>query len=417
MRKLTLMSLLIFVALLLSLPASAGSRRYANDLMDDWEDHAYSLGYDVFYSDVDLIDEDHTISYFFDVEPGWYYFVAEGGEDLEDIDMYVYDEDGYELESDELSDNYPICEVEIRYRQEIEVEIAAYSFYGRAYEDYFCLVAASMPLDDDDYTDSYGEVDDIMDYWIDWAEDSDYEVLYSNMGTLERDYSNYYGFDFDRGTYHVYVESLYEDDDIDLYVYDEYYDELDSDTLDDNYPICTFELRYPEYVEIEVAPYEYSYGNETDFAIIIAAEGEGDILSDLDTYDDGEYDLTINDDSDWDYINEMMGAYMELVEDENYEMIYDEIDILDWNDIKTVTLTVGRGDYIVYAEAGLRIEDLDLYVYDEYGDIVAEDTLVNEYPMVEFSTRHSATFEIDIEPYSMFDNWDEGYYLLVVVRR
>jgi hypothetical protein len=96
--------------------------------------------------------------------------------------------------------------------------------------------------------------------------------------------------------------------------------------------------------------------------------------------------------------------------------IYDEIDIVGEYNPRTVHITLGRGDYIVYAEAGLRIADLDLRVYDEDGYIVSEDTMTDNSPYCEFSVYESESFEIEIDPYEMEPGWDEGYYLLVVVR-
>jgi len=409
----------LLAVMVLALPASAGSRRYAQDLLDDWSDYVSDEGFEVFYTDVDTIDTDHSINYYIELEPGYYYFIAEGGEDTEDIDMYIYDEDGYTIDSDTLSDNYPIIEVEISRAQEIEVEIIAFSFYERATEDYFCFVAASDP---GSYTgiDHSSELDEILAYWEDWADDSGYEVLYSTTGSLNRDTSEFYEFELESGSYHVYAESLYEEDDIDLYVWDEFYDELGSDTLADNYPICSFDLRSDEYVEIEVVPYLYERGNSTDFVLVIAADGNGGL-----NYIDMEYDDTeavvglhepVSDNRDWDYINELMDEYMGTVIDEDYEMIYDEIELIGPNDPRTIRITLGRGDYIIFGEGGLRVEDLDLAVYDENNYSFAEDTMTNNIPICEFSVRESTPFEIDVTAYSMQPGWSEGYYLLVIVR-
>ncbi len=412
---------MLLAVLVAALPASAGSRRYAENLLDDWVEIAADMAYEAFYTDVDMIDIDHTVSYYFDLESGSYYFLAEGGEDTEDIDMYIYDEDGYELDSDTLTDNYPMVEIEIRRAQEIEVEIVAYSFYGREYEDYYCFVAAADVSDIDDWrsTDS-GDLDEILEYWEDWAYDSGYDVLYSSTGTLSRDTSEYYEFELESGSYHIYAESLNEEDDIDLYVWDEYYDELASDTLADNYPICSFDLRSSEFVEIEVVPYTYEVGNITDFVLVIAADGNGGLL--YDDYDEGhyeppsDYDLPVNDSRDWDYISSVMDDYMELVIDEGYEMIYDEVELIDPYNQRTIRITLGRGDYIIFGEGGLRVDDLDLSVYDENNRLIAEDNMTDNFPICEFSVRESTPVEIDVVAYAMASGWDAGYYLLVIVR-
>ncbi|MCK4721086.1 hypothetical protein KAU08_10520, partial [bacterium] len=411
----------IYVAIVLAIaiaamPAYAGGRAYVNDLLDEWVDYVELEGYEVFYTNVDRINEDHSISYYFELDPGSYMFIAEGGEDIVDIDMFVYDEDGYEIASHELDDAYPICEIEVYEFTEIEVEIAPFDFHGRTYEDFFCFVAGmnSESYYEDFGYDGYGDIDDILDYWIGWADDYGYDVIYSDSGELVRDASDYFEFELDSGDYKIYVESLYEDDDIDLWIRGEEADEIDSDERPDNYPICEFNLRRPELVEIEVDPYDYAEGNSTEYAIVIAVDGDGGIL-------DGGFERrdyqSITDQSDYDYIQEQMAWYMDMVQDEHYEMIFDEVNSLANYESYTTRITLGRGDYIVYAEGGLGIADLDLRVYDEDGYIVAEDTMADNIPRCEFSVRHSMTFEIEIDPYEMESGWDESYYLLVVVRK
>lgn len=413
MRYLTVFISILLVCMIAALPAFAGSRRYVSDLVESWSEHAEQEGLEVFFTDVDRISRDHSISYIFDLEPGYYKFIAEGGEDIEDLDMYVYDEGGFDLDSDTLENDYPICEIELDSHAEIEVEIVVYSFYERHHQDHFAFVAATEPSDlSDGYADV--EVGDVMQYWIDWADDSGYEVLYSNTGSLSRDRSEYYEFNLSAGSYHVYAESMLEADDIDMYIYDEDGVEIESDTLTDNFPICSFDLRNPEAVEIEIVPYTLERDRSTDFAIVIAAEGSGSIIDEVTAGRD--YPEGISDREDYDYIENLMGEYMEMVEQQGYEMIYDEIDLVDEYDTSVVPITLGRGDYIVYAEGGLRIADLDLRVYDEDGYIVSEDTLTDNMPVCEFSTYQSESFEIEIEPYEMEPGRDAGYYLLVIVR-
>lgn len=415
MRKFSIFIAIVLAIAIAAMPAFASGRRYANGLLDEWVDYVEVEGYEVFYTNVDRINEDHSISYYFELDPGYYIFIAEGGDDIEDIDMYVYDEDGYEIASDELGNAYPKCEIEVYEFTEIEVEIVPYDFHGRTYEDFFCFVAG---METETYYEDFGyhgyaDIDDILDYWIDWADDSGYDVIYWDSGELVRDASDFYEFELDSGDYIIYAESLKEDYDIDLWVWGEDDDEIDSDEHPDNYPICEFNLNRPEIIEIEVEPYDFARGDSTEYAIVIAVDGDGGIL-------DGAFDRpgyrTLTDQSDYDYILEQMAWHMDMVQDERYEMIYDEVNILDEYEPYTTRITLGRGDYIVYAEGGLGIADLDLRVYDDDGYIVAEDTMVDNTPRCEFSVLHSETFEIEIEPYEMESGWDEGYYLLVIVR-
>jgi hypothetical protein len=421
MRGIFLFSLAALMVLAVAMPASAGSRSYANDLLDEWTTYADDMGYEVFYSDVDSINEDDSVSYEFDLDPGYYYFVAEGGEDIEDLDMYVYDEDGNELASDTLDDNYPMCEIELDEYMSIEVEISAYSFSGRESDDYFAFVGASgeyeAPVESD--VESLNGTNEIMVYWEDWANEQGFDVIFTDDGSIRTDNSQSYDFELSEGTYHVYAESTDDADDIDLYVYGEDGDEIISDTLTDNYPICSFDMDRRGDVSIEVSGYDFGSGRSTDYAIILASENGGSILSGDHTGTDHgttTQPTVVTDQADLDYVNGLHLEAMDQIASEGYQNIFDQVDMLYTTEPEMVHITLGRGDYIVYAEGGLRIRDLDLSVYDEDGDLVAEDTLDDNAPYCEFSTRDSSSFDIDITPYEMESGWESGYYLIVIVR-
>lgn len=412
MTRTTLFIGLLIAIMLMAIPANAGSRRYAADQLDYWIDNAEGYGYEVIYDDLDRIDDEYSMFYTLPLEAGIYHLYAEGGEDIEDLDMYVYDEDGYELDSDVLTDNFPICTIELYYDQEIEVEIVAHEFYGREYEDWYCFVVA----------EEFAEVTDldgIIDYWVDWADDFGYEVLTTDTGRLSRDDSEFYLLSLDEGYYYIYAESINSADDIDMTIYDERGRELVSDALVNNFPICEFDLRSPEDIEIEILGYELASGRSTDFAIIIATDDNGAILGgDLmgtphgTTMPGGR----IDDDADWEFVSELMEDYMMDILLEGYEMIFDQIEIIEEDSYYTFRVTVGRGDYIAFTEGGLRIVDLDLTVYDEDGYVVDEDAGVSVDAVCEFSCRRSTTFEFDIYAYDMESGFDEGYFLFVVVR-
>jgi len=413
MKKMYIFAMLIICILAAAIPAFAGSRSYANDLLDEWISYADEQGYEVFYSNVDRIDGGSSVSYYYDLEPGNYFFVAEGGQNTEDLDMYVYDEDGNEIVSDELADNYPMCEVQVTSSTSIEVEVVAYTFTDREDSDYFCFVGAIEPGSVSPDTNA-SDTDEIIDYWTNWAEDSGYNVIYTDSGDIGVDDSDTYDFDLDAGYYYVYAESLDDSDDIDMVVYGSDGRELVSDNLDDNYPICEFEMRRADSVQIEVSSYDIAHGRSTEYGLVVAADDDGSMLNhgtDVETTN-----RPLSDQSDRDYVDGIRGGYMEMIADESYEMIFDEIRLVQYGEPYTMHITLGRGDYIVYAEGGLRIADLDLHVYDSDGYIAAEDTQNDNAPICEFSTRDSSEFEIVIDPYDMVSGWDEGYYVIVIVR-
>ena len=415
MKKTALISGLIIAFLLVSVSAIAGSRRYAQDQLDYWVQSAEENNYTVIYSDIAEIRADESYFYTLNLERGYYHFYAEGGEDLLDIDMYVYDSRGDELTSDTLEDNYPICSFELTRAEEIEVEIIAYEFAGRSNRDYFCFVAAmeSPPV--------ILTTQDILDYWSDWASDSGYGVLGVATGRLRGDSPQTFTIELDSGYYYIYAESIHSSDDIDMAVYDSRGTELASDALSDNYPICEFSMRRAGTVEIEITGYTYGSGNTTEFAIVVATEDDGIILGG---------DLTppgrrvgppsttgrITDEADREHVHNLLSEYMDMVIDMGYEMIFDQVQVAEADTPYTFRITLGRGDYIVYGEGGLRIMDLDMRVYDENGTMISEDNMDDNIPICEFYTPHSQTFEIDVYPYEMDENYRQGYFMIVVVR-
>jgi hypothetical protein len=66
--------------------------------------------------------------YTLDARRGWVTVEVEGF-GSGDLDAYIYDEDGYLLDKDELQDNYPLLEAEIDYSQTVTIVITNASDY------------------------------------------------------------------------------------------------------------------------------------------------------------------------------------------------------------------------------------------------------------------------------------------------
>lgn len=258
-------------------------------------------------------------------------------------------------------------------------------------------------------------VNDLLNYWIEYAEDEGYEVIYSTTGTLTGSENAYHNLNLLAGRYHVYAQTTREDDDIDLNVYDSSGELLGSDTLSDNYPIVDFRLRRAEQIQIEVLPYEYDRGNSARYAIVVATENGG-LMTPGTTPPPGRNTGPVTDQADLNYINGVKAEYMETIIRQGYELIFDNIEVVEEGNPYTFPITLGRGDYMIIAEGGLRIEDLDIAVYDDDWDLVAEDTSVGNTASVEISTRSSRSFTVEITAYDMASRFDEGYFLVVVVQ-
>jgi len=418
MKYTTILAVAMIPAMFTPILAFAGDHSAMEAVLQSRISSIESEGNSVFYSDIGEITPSPNISYFFELDPGYYIFAADGGEGILDLDMYVYDEDGYELASDMLDDNWPICEVTLDAPTEVTVEVAAYSFAKGIKSEYFCIVAAGEPSQTGKDPVSPGTitVDGIIDYWENYAHDQGYNVLFTESGVLNHDNPDTFELDLERGNYEIAVESIHENDDVDLYIYDESGNILISDTAPDNYPICSFEIRTAQTITAKVMPVTYTVGGTTEYAIVLSAEGGGTIdgFPTLQNYDTS---VPLTEEADAEFIASLLGDYMDMLIDRNFQNIYDETGVIKQGETIRIPITLGRGSYMVYGHGGLRILDMDLRVYDKNGYIVAEDTLLNNSPLCEFSTQESAMYEIEIDGYEMVSPWNQGNYLLVIARK
>jgi len=402
MRYINIVALSLLLIILVPSTARSDDRGFIEDMLDIRSEWAVTEGYEVFYTDISEITASPHISYFFELDPGYYIFVADGGHGILDLDMFIYDKNGYELAGDILDDNYPVCEVTLNSPEEIYVEVSVYTFAKGVDSDLigFFFAGEVWDLDPDSTAgklDSGITTDDIINYWETWAQDQGYQVLYTDSGVLDRERPDTWELDLERGNYEIAVESLRETDDIDLIIYNESGKELMRDTAPDNYPICSFELRTAQTVTAEVVPVSYAVGSNTEYVVILSAEGGG-AMHGFPTLENFDRSATIDEEADADFIESLMNDYMAMLVDKNFQNIFDRT-------------------YMVYGHGGLRVLDLDLRVFDDSGFIVAEDTLINNSPLCEFSVQHSTQFDIEIDGYEMVTPWREGDYLIIIARK
>jgi len=121
-----------------------------------------------------------------------------------------------------------------------------------------------------------------------------------------------------------------------------------------------------------------------------------------------------------DYIEERLDEWLEYADDEGYEVIDWDIDELDEDSVITYTIELERGSYVVLAEGGRNITDLDLRAwteddYDDDEDPFVEDTLDDNIPVLEFDVRSSETILIEVSVYEFERGEDEGYYCILIM--
>ena len=121
------------------------------------------------------------------------------------------------------------------------------------------------------------DIEDALDFWIDYAEDEGYEVVDTDIDMFSVDEDDiYYTITLDPGEYAVVAESGEDILDIDMEAYyeDDWEDGDDpftSDVLDDNYPIVEFELDRTETIIIRIWVIDYARNQDDGYYCILFA--------------------------------------------------------------------------------------------------------------------------------------------------
>lgn len=90
--------------------------------------HVASKGYDTLRSeDSDVLSPGQTMTYTVTLYRGVDYILfAAGDNNIEDLDIYLYDEEGNRVARDTLTDNYPVVSVTPRWTGEFKLQIRNY---------------------------------------------------------------------------------------------------------------------------------------------------------------------------------------------------------------------------------------------------------------------------------------------------
>jgi len=156
MKKAIFILVTLFIILSLPITSLAAGRgrddddadEYIEDVLDDWWDQAEDEGYEVLDWDIDEIDDETIITYTIDLNRGSYVIVAEGGLNIENLDMAAWYEDDYEDGDDSfiedlLDDNYPMLEFELRRSETIVIELWVEDWERREDEGLYCILFAA----------------------------------------------------------------------------------------------------------------------------------------------------------------------------------------------------------------------------------------------------------------------------------
>ncbi|MDY7092552.1 MAG: hypothetical protein SX243_06205 [Acidobacteriota bacterium] len=88
------------------------------------------------------------------------------------------------------------------------------------------------------------------------------------------------------------------------------------------------------------------------------------------------------------------------------EIRNEDADVLSQGQRMTYTVTLYRNvTYALFAAGCSNIRDLDIFLYDENGNLVARDTLRDNYPIVTITPRWTGTFRLQIRNYRGGRGW------------
>jgi hypothetical protein len=134
------------------------------------------------------------------------------------------------------------------------------------------------------------DIEDALDYWIQYADDENFEVLDTDIDMLSEDeFDIYYTITLDPGSYafvaqtgedipNIDMAAFYEDD------YNNGEDPFITDTFDDNYPVLEFDLDRTETIIVELWVVDWARRSDDGYYCILFA---GDVDSGSDDNDHG----------------------------------------------------------------------------------------------------------------------------------
>jgi len=445
---------IITAILLLLLGTSAladEARDYIYGEVAEWTTIAQNNNYNILGTYISTIGSTDVI-YSFDLAPGTYHFYMSGGKYVEDLDAYLYDSEGIEIDSDALPDKIPVLVFSLSERTVVDLTTSSWAFVTGYESGYFCLLAtcedegqifeftgttvemtegpmdvpeiedhSDMDEDDDDEMedeDEYGDEDEYDDddsgyvvgeadyvgsvessinYWEEYEIEMGHEIVESGMVLVEGDdYTE--SIDLDVGFYSAYASPDLRCIDLDMTVYNEDGDEMAEDHLADNYPICNFYMDREQEIDIDFEVFEYAEDfDETYVGYIISSLGGTD------------------DDERMEYVEEQLDWLMSVSEDAGETVIDSGTGELTGRSMsQTHEVFLEAGDYLIEGEGGLEVRNLNISLYYEDGSFLNEDIYEDAYPMVWFDIAEAQTISFEVTAIDVMEPFDNAFYCWIV---
>jgi hypothetical protein len=120
-----------------------------------------------------------------------------------------------------------------------------------------------------------------------------------------------------------------------------------------------------------------------------------------------------------DYIEEVLDYWIDYAEDEGYDVFDSDISRIDDETFITYTVDLERGDYLIIAEGGEHIVNLDMAAWyeDDYEDgeeSFVQDLLEDNYPVLEFSLKQSETIVVEVWVEEFERHEDSDYFCILI---
>jgi hypothetical protein len=418
----TLFAVVLTGVLLLAVAAYADEARdYIENEVDDWTQIADNNGFEVLHTEIATIDGDN-IAYYLDLAPGTYKIYASGGLHMTDLDMFAYAENGDELDVDQESDKIPMVEFSIEERQEIKLQVSAFSFEEGFDEEFFCFVVTSeeeggqvfgveseiIPTEDEtiaeeetvdwDEDEMMSQAEGTLDYWEDDAADREMEVVESDIVAADE-----MGYTIDTrlqpGYYIIDAEPDDRCSDLDMTVYNDEQRELSSDRLMNDYAVCNLYVGERADISIELTVFSLEPGAvETNIAYVIS---RADDISDRDRHLYLEKKITDTDD--------MGTMYGMTMVDNGIE------EISERHDVVSLDYDLDPGYYEVYGYGGVYLVDIDMKVYGPDDEVMDEDSLPDNYPVCFVQVDSPTTITIEVTAFEFASGKNGEYFAWAIM--
>jgi hypothetical protein len=121
--------------------------------------------------------------------------------------------------------------------------------------------------------------------------------------------------------------------------------------------------------------------------------------------------------ADLDYISGVRSAYMDQIDHQGQTMIFDDIELVKEGSSYSFPLTVGTGDYEIWGIGGRGIQHLKVSIYSANRDLLAESTDTENLAALSFSEPVSRSHRVEVVGSGFDSGINEGYFLVIVIRK